>query len=89
MATNAEIAAAIDSAVSAGITYTQLEALIKRAIAAGVADDGRLIASSGIEGVTLAFTSLDAAFAALERIHRLALLETNGGGSAAPCEFVA
>lgn len=89
MATNSEISAAIVSAEAAGVSYAQLASLIKRAIAAGLAEDGRLVVSSGVEGSTITFSSLDAAIAALEKIQRLARIESNGGGVAAACEFTA
>lgn len=88
MATANEISTAIASAEALGITYSQMESLIKRAIVSGlVEDDGRLVVSSGIDGVSWGFASIETAINALVKIRALAQLETNGGGAVAYAEF--
>jgi hypothetical protein len=60
------------AAASLDVSYDDLAALIRRGIAAGLTDDGRIVVASQTRGVSISFGSLSEAIAALERVQALA-----------------
>lgn len=71
MTTDAAITAAIAAATTLDVSYADLATLIRRGIAAGLTDDGRIVVASSTRGTSISFGSLSEAIAALERVQAL------------------
>ena len=86
MATDAAITAAISAAASLAITPAQMVALIDRAIAAGLTEDGRIVLSTGSRGTQISFGSISEAIKARDYYRQLAI--ASDGYTSSPGEFV-
>jgi hypothetical protein len=86
MTTDAAITAALDAARALDISASDMVALIKRAIAAGLTDDGRIVVATSTRGTSISFGSLTEATNALKVWVDLAAGEA--GPTASPGSFV-
>lgn len=86
MATSAEILAAIAAATGLGIMPAQMVALIDRAMAAGLTEDGRVVLSTGTRGTNISFGTMADAIQARTYYHNLDI--ASQGIASAPGEFV-
>ena len=72
MATPTSIALYIAQANAQGVTYAQLAASLKYMAISAITDDLGRVTATGSDGTTIAFTSMDALFAAIKMCYQLA-----------------
>jgi hypothetical protein len=72
MATDSAITAALAAAQTLDIRPADLVVMLRRAIAGGLTDDGRVVVATSTRGTSISFGSLAEAVAALERLQALA-----------------